>query len=194
MNIGQRLSIVGLVAVFISFLPLYAIGQGTVEGGKPGVIEAVEVTIEATVESVNYDTREVTLKGPEGNTITIEADERVKNLAQVEVGDKVTVDYVEAVTIQVFGKDEVEAGTTAMAVADSAEAGEKPAGVAVEDITVVATISGIDKEQQLVTLESEDGEFKTVKARNPENLEKVVVGDKVMISYTTALGISVTEK
>ncbi|MFW2366377.1 MAG: hypothetical protein ACN4GW_08165 [Desulforhopalus sp.] len=194
MNIGQRFSVVGLVAFLISFSPLHAVGQGSAESSKPGVIEAVEVTIEATVEAVNHETREVTLKGPEGNLVTIEADERVKNLAQVEVGDKVTVDYVEAVTIQVFGKDEVEAGASAMTVAGSAEAGEKPAGVAVEDITVVATISGIDKEQQLVTLESEDGEFKTVKARNPENLEKVVVGDKVMISYTTALGISVTEK
>lgn len=194
MNIRKQLAVVACVVLVASLFPLNAMSQSGSAGSKPGVIEAVEMTLEAVVEAVNHETREVTLRGPEGNTITIEADERVKNLAQVEVGDKVTVDYFEAVTIQVFGKDEVEAGAAAMAVSGSAEAGQKPAGVAAEEITVVATISAIDKEQQLVTLEGEGGEVKTVKARNPENLEKVRVGDKVMISYTTALGISVTEQ
>lgn len=194
MQVKQKMILVNLMVFLLSFSPLFAIAQESADDKKLEMIEAVVMSIEATVESIDYDTREVSLKGPKGNVITIEVDERVKNLPQVAVGDTVTVDYVEAVTIQVFSKEELEAGTVALAVEGSAEPGEKPAGVSVEEMTVITTISAIDKEQQLVTLEDENGKTKTVKARNPENLEKVTVGDKVMISYTTALGISVAKK
>ncbi len=189
----QNILIGCFIAFTMSFLPVYATGENTTSD-KPGILEAVITTIEATVESVDYESRKVTLKGPEGNLLTIEVEETVKNLPQVEVGDLLTVEYVEAVSIQILGKDEaVELGTTGVAVVASAEPGQKPAGVAVEGITIIATIEAIDKDQQLVTLKNADGESRTVKARNPDNLEKVAVGDKVMISYTTALGISVVE-
>ena len=126
--------------------------------------------------------------------MTIEVGEEVKNLPQVEVGDLVTVEYLETVAIKVFAEGEVEPGATAAAAVASAEAGQKPAGVAMEEVVVVTTVEAIDKEQHLVTLKSAEGKSKTVKARNPENLENVQVGDKVMITYTTAMGISVTEK
>jgi hypothetical protein len=47
--------------------------------------------VEATVEAINPTTREVTLKGPEGKVVTVTADSRVRNLANVHVGDKVVV-------------------------------------------------------------------------------------------------------
>ncbi len=188
----QSLLIGCFIAFVMSFSPVYVSGQNTVSD-KPGIIEAVVTTIEATVESVDHENRKVTLKGPEGNRVTIDIEESVKNLSQVEVGDLLTVDYLEAVSIQVLTKDEADPGATAGAVVATAEPGQKPAGVLVEGSTVIVTIEAIDKDQQLVTLKNAEGESKTVKARNPDNLEKVMVGDRVMISYTTALGISVTE-
>ena len=193
MNMRQCLLIISFIAFVVSFSPVYASSQGSAETDKPGVVEAIVTTLEATVVSVDYENRKVTLKGPEGKTLIIDVEERVKNLPQVEVGDLVTVEYIEAVSIQVFAEGEVEPGAIAVAAVASAEPGQKPAGVQMEEITVVATVEAIDKDQQLVTLKSAEGESKTVKARNPNNLEKVKVGDKVMISYTTVLGISVTE-
>ncbi len=105
----------------------------------------------------------MTLKGPEGKTLIIDVEERVKNLPQVEVGDLVTVEYIEAVTIQVFAEGEVEPGTTAVAAVASAEPGQKPAGVQMEEITVVATIEAIDKDQQLVTLKNAEGKCCTLR-------------------------------
>jgi hypothetical protein len=192
-NMKHNLLVIVFMAFVMSSSSVYATGQGTVESGKPGIIEAVVTKIEATVEAIDHENRKVTLKGPEGKTLIIDVEERVKNLPQVEVGDLVTVEYIEAVTIQVFAEGDVEPGVTAVAAVASAEPGQKPAGVQIEEITVVATVEAIDKDQQLVTLKGAGGESKTVKARNPDNLEKVKVGDKVMISYTTVLGISVTE-
>ncbi len=189
-----QLLVMSFVILVVSSSPLYASGQeSATTGEKPGMLEAVVTNLEATVEKVDYEKRKVTLKGPEGKIVTIDVDENVKNLPQVEVGDLLTVEYVEAVTIQVFAPGEVEPGVTALADEKSAKLGQKPAGVAVKEITVVATIEAIDKEQQLVTLKGAGGKIKTVKARNPENLEKVEVGDSVMITYTSGIAIRVTE-
>lgn len=181
------------VALAITFSAICASGQDSAVEEKPGLLEAVVTTLEAKVEKVDQENRKVTLKGPEGKTVTIDVAEDVKNLPQVEVGDLVTVKYIEAVTMKVLSPEDAEVGLTAVADEKSAKLGEKPAGVVVEEVTLVVTIEAIDKEQQLVTLKGAEGNTKTVKARNPENLEKVKVGDKVRIIYTRALGISVTE-
>lgn len=189
-----RLLILGFFLLTITCIPVYGSAPDSAAEEKPGIREAVVTRLEATVEAVDHEARKVTLKGPEGNSVQIEVDEQVKNLPQVEVGDRVLVEYIEAVAIQVFAPGEVEPGTTVVTAGESAKPGQKPAGVELGAITVVATIEAINKEEQNVTLKTADGESKTVKARNPDNLEKVVVGDKVMITYTEAIGVSVTEK
>lgn len=191
--IRQKLLLSFFLFTFI-FLPIQASGQDKAAVEKPGIQEAVATRIEATVEAIDQEKRKVTLKGPDGNSVQIDVDEQVKNLPQVEVGDRVVVEYIEAVSIQVFAQGEVEPGTTAVAAAESAKPGEKPAGVAMEAISIVATIEAIDKKEQAVTLKTAEGESKTVRARNPDNLDKVEVGDKVMITYTEAIGVRVTEK
>lgn len=193
MNMRQCLLIISFIAFVVSSSPVYASSHGGAETDKPGAVEVIVTTLEATVVSVDYENRKVTLKSPGGKTVTIDVGEQVKNLPQVDPGDLITVDYVEAVTIQVLAKDEIEPGVTTVEVVKSAKPGQKPSGVVMEEITVVATIEAIDKDQQLVTLKGVEGKSKTVKAYNPENLEKVKVGDKVEISYITALAISVTE-
>lgn len=161
---------------------------------KPGNIEIMELTLEAVVEAVDYDTRQLTLKDAQGNSVTIEVDEQVQNLPQVEVGDTLEIQYIETVAMQAFAADEAEPGAAAVVAGARAEAGEKPGAVAVAETAVVVTIEAIDKETQAVTLKNKEGESWTVKARNPENLEKVVVGDKVLIVHTQAIGIGIIEK
>ena len=128
MKMNRKLLIVSIILFTIGFSSIYSTGQDNKASEKPVILEAVVMTIEATVEAVDHDARKVTLKGPEGKTVTINVDEQVKNLAQVEVGDMLTVEYVEAVTIQVFEQGEVVPGATAVTTAGSAELGQKPAG------------------------------------------------------------------
>src|SRR5262249_49502350 len=47
------------------------------------------VTATATVEAIDQKTREVTLKGPLGDTVTFVADKSIKRLNEVKVGDTV---------------------------------------------------------------------------------------------------------
>ena len=66
----------------------------------PGVVGAAQtIKATATVTVIDYATREVTLKGPQGNAITVVAGPEVKKLEQVKVGDQVNLEYTEAFTV-----------------------------------------------------------------------------------------------
>ena len=126
--------------------------------------------------------------------MTITADDEVKNLDQVEVGDRVAVEYLEMVAMEVLPAGDTEMTATAAAAKVSAPPGEKPADAVIQETQVITVIAAIDKESELVTLKGPKGDTKTVKVRDPANLERVVVGDKVLITHTTAIAVVVTEK
>lgn len=161
---------------------------------KPAIKNEALLTLDATVTAINQETREVTLQDSEGESITFIAGDEVRNLAQVEVGDNLKVEYLQTIEIKVLSPEEAEVGAQQVVSGGRAEPGEKPAGAAISETTVVAVIEAINKEKQTVTLKGPEGNSRTVKVRKPENLEKVAVGDKVMIIYTEAMAVKVTEK
>ena len=166
-------------------------GKSAGTGEPPSWQTATVVEETATVEAVDQSTRMVTLKGPKGNSVTFKASDEVRNLAQVKVGDEVRFAYYESLAVRVLKKDEAfpAAGeSTAMA---RAKPGEKPAGVVGAETTVNATITAIDKKAKTATLKGEDGKSVTVTPRDPKNLDKVKVGDRLVITYTEAIGVKV---
>src|SRR4051794_22638230 len=56
--------------------------------------------ITATVVAIEPATRTITLRGPKGNQMSIEAGPQVQNFAQIKAGDQVKVEYVEALTLE----------------------------------------------------------------------------------------------
>ena len=73
----------------------------TPKGDKPGMAISETVTIKVVVEAINYDTRVVTLRGPEGNTMTKHVDDRMKRLNEVKKGDEVVIQLTTAFAITV---------------------------------------------------------------------------------------------
>lgn len=168
--------------------------EKTADESKPVTQEIALLTLEATVESIDRQARKVTLKNEEGESKTFTLDEDAGRLDAVDVGDLLTIQYLAAVTIQVLGPDDVQAGAESGAIIAETKPGEKPAALVAAETSIVVTIETIDLENDLVTIKGEDGEVETVAPRHPENLKKVKVGDKVRITYTEAIGFSVTEK
>jgi len=149
------------------------------------------VSATAKVKSVDQKTRRVTLQRADGSLIKFVAGDDVRNLAQVKVGDEVKVAYYESLAYEVRKPgDGIPAASVAEA-AGRAKPGEKPGGGVGRVTTVTATIAAIDKEATTVTLRAPDGELTTFKARYPENLNRVAVGDLVDITFTEALAITV---
>jgi len=155
-----------------------------------GTVGANLVTTTARVKELDHATRLITLEQP-GSRLRFRVDDSVRNLPQVNVGDEVTVTYYESLAYAVRKPGEAQPGAAVTEQVQRAALGEKPAGSAARVTTITATIAGIDKAAGTVTLQGPDGDPMTVKARYPENLEKVAVGDRVDISYTEALAISV---
>ena len=69
-------------------------------GGKPGGITAKQVTVTATVQSIDKKNQTAVLKGPEGNVVKVNV-KNPKNLENVDVGDEVVITYTRAYAISV---------------------------------------------------------------------------------------------
>lgn len=178
------------LAAALAFAPAVHAADQAAPAPKHVMSAEDTITAKATVEAIDQKTREVTLKDEQGRLLDIVADQHVKNLAQVKVGDVVEVVYKEAIAIHILPG----ANATGAAVVDAggtAKPGEKPAAGAGRHVTIVAVIEAIDEATQHVTLRGPKGKLVQVRARNPENLKKVKVGDSVQIDYTRAIGIAV---
>ncbi len=76
----------------------------TMSRAKPGESPAGkvgrEVSLVATIQAIDKKKATVTLKGPEGRTVTVKA-ENPKNLEKIKVGDEVQITYTEALAVSV---------------------------------------------------------------------------------------------
>jgi hypothetical protein len=176
---------IGLVAV----LSLGAGGCATAPK-KTSVERSNLVTLTATVVAIDQATRIVTLKGPQGDTITFKADEAVRNLPQVRVGDEVVVNYYESLAMRLLKPNEAAVNEASAGLA-RAKAGEMPGGAGAQQVTVTVSIEGIDKAKGTVTFKDPTGRVSTIRAADPKNLDLIKVGDRVAITYSEALAISV---
>jgi hypothetical protein len=70
-------------------------------GSKPGFAAIDAVEVKASVVAIDYLSRKVTLKGPEGNVVNVTAGPEVKRLNEVKVGDSVVARLTRAVSIEV---------------------------------------------------------------------------------------------
>ena len=192
MKLISNMICASLLVVLMS-LTAYAADKAA-DAEKPLRQEGAILTVEATIESIDKETRQVTLKNKKGESTTITLDEKAGRINDIAKGDHVVIEYIEVVTIQAFGADEVEPGIEGEAAIAKSVPGEKPEALAVEQVSLVVTIEAIDLEKELVTLKNKEGELKTVSPKYPENLKKVKVGDRVKITHTTALGFKVTAK
>ena len=119
---------------------------------KPGAMAGELISLTATVEAIDLEKRLVTLKGPEGNTVTLEVGEQARNLSQVKVGDQVQADYYESVALYAQKPDGSLPAAAEMAAVERAPAGEKPGIAAVDSRIITATVESIDLEKRTVAL------------------------------------------
>ena len=147
------------------------------------------VSVTATVEAVDLKTRMVTLRNSEGEAFAIHAGEEVVNLPQVRVGDEVVLAYVNAVSVRMAESGEY--WDESVKGIGRAIPGSKPGAFEVDETKVTATIEDIDKTLNTASLRMPGGTVQVVKVKDPANLDKVKVGDRIVITYSEAVAISV---
>ncbi len=165
-------------------------GAQTVE--KPARAVSTLIKTAAIVEAVNKSTREIKLIDARGNRFSLIADDRVRNFDQIDPRDRIVVEYLESIAIVV-----APAGSEPLlgkgAVVTVASEGDKPGITGVETHVVVATIAALNRGDRLVTLETEDGEIRTIKIGEDAHLDMVDVGDQVRLRVTRAIAIEVVK-
>jgi hypothetical protein len=157
-----------------------------------GRMEAMHTTMTAEVTAINLTNREVTLKGPEGNEVTVEAGPEVKRLDEVKVGDSVRVDYLVSVAAEVRKPtaEEEKHPLMIMDAAGRAPKGSEPAAGVARRFKVVTTIEALDRRTETITVKGPMGRYLTVRVADPVRLTKVHIGENIVIVYTEALALS----
>jgi translation elongation factor P/translation initiation factor 5A len=149
----------------------------------------------ASVQAVDLVTRQVVLRGQDGNVFSVTAGPEVRNLPQVKVGDVVKVSYREALMAELRRPGDTRPTTPSatMAVARAPE-GARPAIAAAEEIRTTVTIRQVDTARNTVAFTGQDGLVRVVDVREPQMralLKTLKPGDQVDVTFTEAVAISV---
>jgi hypothetical protein len=145
-------------------------------------------TVTATVESIERASREVTLKKADGTYTVVTVPDEAKRFDSLKIGDKVTAKYYENIVLRLKlpGETSVDAASESV----TPTPGTKPTGTAAKQRTITATITAIDSTVPSITFSGPNGWTYSSRVEDKKALAKVKVGDKVDITWTTALLIS----
>lgn len=193
---SRRVSLV--IAVSVAAMAVAVVGAQT-PAPKPPVAQApaqtpapvrasATVTLTAVIQAIDSTARSVTLKHSDGTLDTIYCGPEIQRFSELKVGDSVTFTYHEAVVMTIAPAGATGQGPSTTTVRG---AGEKPAGIIAQKVNAVVTVLAIDAKVPSITIQRADGSKASLKVENPKNIEGVKVGDKVQITYTQALAVSV---
>lgn len=147
--------------------------------------------ITAEVVGIDFIDRALVLLGPDGDVVVVEVTEEARNFDQIELGDMVTVEYYESVTLYLGNKGETPGESVGHVTARS-EKGEKPAGFVVETVDISASVERIDRNRRFLWLKGPDGRTTKVKVgEQHKNFNSLSPRDTIHIRFTEAIAISV---
>jgi Cu/Ag efflux protein CusF len=172
------------VLAVLTAIPLAALAQQPVTHSA-----AVEAT--ATIVAIDHTSRLVTLKGKDGETETIYAGPEVKRFDELKVGDTISFRYEESVVYKLRKPGEAASAPGSEDAKIARGTGPRPGATVSKTETETVTIKAVDLKVPSLTVLTSDGRTVGMKVANRKNLEGVKVGDKVEITYTEALMVSV---
>jgi Cu/Ag efflux protein CusF len=180
-----------LPALALAALANYAWAQ---QSGAPAYRSEL-TKVQATVQSIDPKTREVTIEGPKG-PVTIAVGPEVKNFNNLKVGDKVNVSFYQGIGAEIVkGSQKVsDPAAAAFATPNAAGPGMTPGGVAGASATVTVKIEAIDLPTNTVAFKRSDGTTHIIEVKSPEMkqfIRTLKPGDHVNVTYTESVAVSI---
>jgi Cu/Ag efflux protein CusF len=158
----------------------------------PGSATAVQTArTTATVTGIDPATRTVSLKRADGRIIDVHAGDEVRNFDKIKVGDKVTAEYTQALSLDLKKGPTGAAKRTESVEVNQAPVGGQPSATVGSKVTVLADVIAVREKEQLVTLRGPQGHVVDLRVQDPDQLKRVKPGDQVQAVYTEALAIAV---
>jgi hypothetical protein len=166
----------------------------TLSAGAPlaqtKVINGEQKTVTATVEAIDASSRSVTVKKPDGNYDVLYVPSEIKRFDTLKIGDTVKVRYYENMVLTVKHPGEKSVDTSKAAVTRAAD---HPTGTAAHQRIITATITHIDPNVPSITFTGPNNWKYSTRVEDKAALAKVKVGDKVEITWTEAMILSLDE-
>lgn len=156
------------------------------------VHESIEVSVTAKVKAIDQAARIVTLQDAAGHEVTLAVDERITRLHEVKAGDEVSARYQASLLAELRPPTIEEAANpiAVVGIGGRSPQGSSPAGGVAQALRVVTTVEAVDVPNMRVTLRGPMGDLAVVRGRKPENLQKLHVGDTIVMTFTESLAIS----
>jgi Cu/Ag efflux protein CusF len=168
------------------------VGVAPLASAQKAMNQADAVTATFTITAIDSGSRVVTLKDKEGVTREVACGPEVRRFDALKVGDTVTFRYYESVATAIrrsSGAPPAMSGNAGV----TRTPGAKPGGTIAQQLTTTVTIEAIDPKIPSVTVKTADGNKLSFKVEDKKNIEGYKAGDKVDITYTQALAISVAD-
>ena len=152
----------------------------------PGDIRVVT----ATVEAIERASREVTVKKADGKYEVIYVPTAIKRFDTLKVGDKISGRYYETIVLRMKAPGEKDIDTATSAVVRTED---RPSGTASHQQTITATITALDPNVPSITFTGPRGWTYSSRVEDKQALAKVKVGDRVDITWTAAVILSLED-
>jgi len=180
-----------VVLIVLGFTTINIFGQETIDR-RPPKEKWDYVIIQATVEAIAMATREVTLRGPQGNLVTITVDESVQRFDEIGLHDVVTAEYWTYMKAEFRNPTVEELSEPLVILAEGGKApeGMDPSAEVGAVVKAVVTIEIINRPDMLVTIKGPMGNYMTIEMVDGELIEQLNVGEVVVLTYAEALALS----
>ena len=152
--------------------------------------------VEAEIVSIDHKTREMSLKTPMGETVTLTASDDIKRFNEFEKGDLVVTTYMASLEGDLRAPTEEEKAEpwVELDAAAIAELDELPGAGVGRVIQAVCTIEGMNRALGTVTIMDPRGNLHLIGDVEPEKMEGVSLGDTIIVTYTEAVAIQLEKK
>jgi hypothetical protein len=148
-------------------------------------------TVSATIEAIDAGSRMLSLKKPDGQHVVVRVPEEVKRFSTLKVGETISATYYENIVLVVRPSTTTEPPVDRASVASTPATSGARAGTVATQQTITATIDAIDMKIPSITFKGPRGWVYSSKVEDKAALAKVKVGDRVDITWTEALLLSV---
>ena len=189
-----------VISPAVSFAGHHEAGETVVHENPANVVwasgaRAIVAEVEGDVVSVDRETRELVVRGPRGNFLTLSAREDGVDLSQIVPGDTIVADYVATIEAEVRQPTAEELAEPWVVIGERANtAGDSDvtaAGVA-RLVRAVCTIQAMDLAGNVV-IKDPRGHMHTIRDVEIDQLDNVRLGDSVIVVFTQALVMALKE-
>jgi hypothetical protein len=153
------------------------------------------LVLDAIVQTVDLETRQVLLIDQTGQPLDFVAGPEVRNLPQLDPGDRVRIEYFEAVAARMAEPGDLDE-PIAVGAMGRAEEGAKPGGFVASSEEMIVEFVSYDPATEIVTILPPSGEPLSLPLRSAEMRAFAAnrsSGDRVHVTITESVAVAIVE-